>query len=393
MTSRVEQSDVCIVGAGPAGMILGLLLAQKGIAVTVLESHKDFEREYRGEVLMPRFTRAMQQVGLFSDIEKEMHLKLRSLEMFFKDWRIASVSFAQISPEVPFAVWMPQPVLLNALYRKALTYPNFKLYFSTMVRDVIAQNGKITGVAAEQHGERLEIAAKITVGADGRSSVVRKAADFKLRYEIYNFDLIWFTVKHPQNYDNTVRAFFSPRHNYLILPKYPDAIQCGLIVPPGGLTRIRQQGIEAMRQELLSGHSVLHPFARELRDFHPFHVLQARIDFVEQWAADGCVLIGDAAHTCSPAGAVGVAVAAETAVAAVPVLLEALKRQDYSAKMLGRLQKIREADVLRIHQLQARLTNVIFSRVPGMQLLGVLFLFIMGKLGLLARLQKRIVVG
>ena len=390
---KTEQTDICIVGAGPAGMVLGLLLAQKGIAVTVVESHKDFEREYRGEVLMPRFTQALQNAGLFADIEKERHLKLRTIEMYFKNWRIASVNFSRICPQTPFAIWMPQPILLNALYRKAQTYPNFKLLFATTVRSVIKKDGAITGVAADQQGEPLEITSKITIGADGRSSIVRKTAAFKMRYETYNFDVVWFTVVHPQNYDNTVRAFFSPNHNYLILPKYPDSVQCGLIVPPGGFTRLRQKGIEALRQELLSSHSVLHPFARELKDFRPFFVLQARIEFVDQWAKDGCLLIGDAAHTCSPAGAIGVAVAVETAVNAVPILLEAIKTKNYSAKTLDRLQYLREKEVLTIHHLQRRLTNILFSRIPGFQLLAVAFIFIVGRLGILARLQRRIAVG
>lgn len=388
------ETDVCIVGAGPAGMLLGLLLAQKGIGVVVIESQKDFAREYRGEVLMPRFSQTLKKVGLFEYIEQQQpQLKLRTIEIYFKNWQIASLNFSQISPNLPFAIWMPQPILLNALYQKAQTIPSFKLLFSTTVREVIEEEGKITGVVAEAQGKRLEISAKITVGADGRFSTVRKAAGFKTRYEKYDFDLIWFTVKHPQGYDNTVRAFFSPTHNYLILPKYPDAIQCGLIVPPGGFEKFRQKGIESLRKEILSSHSVLHPFARELKDFHPFNVLQARVALVDDWAKDGCLLIGDAAHTCSPAGAIGVAVAAETAVSASEVIVWAIQEKNYSAEFLRRLQERREKEVLTIQRIQSYLTNVIFSRIPGFQIFAVGLLFIMARLGVLRRLQRRIAVA
>ncbi len=390
----MEQTDVCIVGAGPAGILLGLLLAEKGIAVVVIESQKDFAREYRGEVLMPRFSQTLKKVGLFEYIEQQQpQLKLRTIEMYFKDWQIASLNFSKISPQIPFAIWMPQPILLNALYAKAQTYSNFKLLFSTTVREVLQNQGKITGVVAEQQGRRLEIPAKITVGADGRFSTMRKAAGFKTRYEKYDFDIIWFTVKHPQNYDNTVRAFFSPYHNYLILPKYPDAIQCGLIVAPGGFEKFRRKGIESMRKELLSSHSVLHPFVRELKDFHPFNVLQARVALVDEWAKEGCLLIGDAAHTCSPAGAIGVSVAVETAVVAADVIVEALKEKNYSAGFLRQVQELREKDVISIQRIQSRLTNVIFSRIPGFQMFAVAILFIMARLGILRRLQRRIAVA
>ncbi|HLD70128.1 MAG TPA: FAD-dependent monooxygenase [Candidatus Omnitrophota bacterium] len=388
------ETDVCIVGAGPAGILLGLLLAQKGVSVVVIESQKDFAREYRGEVLMPRFSQTLKKVGLFEYIEQQQpQLKLRTIEMYFKDWRIASLNFGEISPNIPFAIWMPQPILLNALYSRAQKFPNFKLLFSTMVRDVLQNQGQITGVLVEEQGRRLEISAKITVGADGRFSTVRKAAGFKTRYEKYDFDIIWFTVKHPQNYDNTVRAFFSPHHNYLILPKYPDAIQCGLIVAPGGFEKFRKKGIEFLRKELLSSHSVLHSFARELKDFHPFNVLQARVSFIDEWAKDGCLLIGDAAHTCSPAGAIGVSVAVETAVAAADVIVDSLKQKDYSAGFLSQVQKLREKDVIGIQRIQSGLTNVLFSRIPGFQMLTVGILFIMARLGILRRLQRRIAVA
>ncbi|MCR4336535.1 MAG: FAD-dependent monooxygenase [Candidatus Omnitrophica bacterium] len=387
-----QSTDICIVGGGPAGMVLGLLLASRGIKVTVLESHKNFDREYRGEVLMPRFIQMMKQVGLFDHLMKYPHLKLKNFELFWKDQPLVTVSIANLSNDAPFALWMPQPILLNALWDKAKAYPNFQILFGAMVRDVIRENGKIVGVIVEQEGEKFEIRSSVVVGADGRSSIVRKSADFEFEYESYDFDVIWFTVKHPVGYENTVRAFFSSRHRYLVLPKYPDSVQCGLIVPKGDFLRFRQRGIEAIRSELLDGHPVMHEFARGLKDFNDFNVLQARVSYVRKWAQDGCLLVGDAAHTCSPAGAIGVSVAVATAIVAADVLVKAFAKKDFSENVLSEVQEKRGQDVKRIQHIQSQFTSVFFLRYPHLQWLSKFGIMLAAKTGLLRRLQRELMV-
>ena len=176
-------TDVCIVGGGPAGMVMGLLLARQGVKVTVLESHKDFAREYRGEVLMPRFIQMMKQVELWEHLQSYPHLTLKHFEFFFKDKLLARVAFSDLSSEAPFAFWMPQPVMLNALLDKAKTFPSFKIVFGAAVRGLLRDNGKAVGAVVEQEGKRFNINARVTVGADGRFSEVRKAGDFEFEYE------------------------------------------------------------------------------------------------------------------------------------------------------------------------------------------------------------------
>ena len=170
-------------------MILGLLLAHKGIRVTILESHPNFEREYRGEVLMPRFTQMMQQIGLDDFLNGYPHIKLKNFEFFFKDRLLANSNLAGLSLDAPFAIWMPQPILLNALWDKAKAYPNFQILFGATVRSVIKEGEKIVGVIAEEKGKTFEIHSRVTVGADGRSSVVRKTGGFEFEYEDYDFVL------------------------------------------------------------------------------------------------------------------------------------------------------------------------------------------------------------
>ena len=384
--------DVCIVGAGPAGMMLGLLLAHQGIKVLVLEHHKNFDREYRGEVLMPRFTQILRQLNLFDFIETYPHLKLNHIEGHFKNWRIADIKFSQISSEVPFAIWMSQPTLLGALNDKAKKYSNFDIWFGVSVHGLIKEGARTLGVKVQREGEAIDIRASVTVGADGRSSMIRKFGQFEMENEDYQFDVIWFTVTKPTGYDNTVRFFLSPRRNYLILPKLPNLIQCGMLLPKGAFSQYRQQGIESMRKELLSAPSVLHPFARDLKDFSVFNVLQARTCFVKEWAKEGCLLIGDAAHTCSPVGAIGVSVAVATAIVAADVVTQAIRKGDVSASVLNEVQRRREKDVREIQRIQKKLAGNVFSNNAIVRFFVPFLMFLLIKTHIFHRLQRRLMV-
>lgn len=387
------NADVCIVGGGPAGMMLGLLLAHQGINVLVLELHQDFEREYRGEVLMPRFTQMMRQIGLYDYLEKFPHLKLKNFELLFKDKIVAKLNFSNLCPEAPFAIWMPQTILLNALHEKARTYPHFKILFKSSIKELSQENGAVVGLKAEREGEIFQVRARVVVGADGRFSAVRKLGRFEMEYENHDFDVIWFTVKKNEDYENTVRVFLSARRLCIVLPKYPDLVQCGLIVPRGEFLHFKQKGIVSLQKELLDSHPVMYEFAAGLKDFSPFNVLQAKIAYVKEWAKDGCLLVGDAAHTCSPAGAIGVAVAVKTAIVAADILGKAIKDNDVGTKRLGFVQAACAVEVKKIQGLQKRFTALpllTFSLKPWFSLA---IISLMAKTGVLSRLQKQIAVA
>jgi 2-polyprenyl-6-methoxyphenol hydroxylase-like FAD-dependent oxidoreductase len=387
------QKDVCIAGAGPAGMILGLLLAKQGLNVLVLEHHKDFSREYRGEVLMPRFTQMMRQIGLFDYLEKFPNLKLTDLEGFNNGRSFFKIGFGQIAPEAPFALWMPQTVLLEALHEKAKLFPNFELWFDARAEDTIEENGKCTGVAVTHGGEKTEVRAKITAGADGRFSVIRKRGGFELLDEDHKFDLIWFTLEKPANYNDKVQFHLSGGCSHLILPKYPRHIQCGLVVEKGGYAKYAKQGIDSLRQVLLKSNSIFHDFAKNLKDFSSFNVLQAKIEYVKEWAKDGVVLVGDSAHTCSPAGAVGVSVATATAIVAAEVIGNCFKKNNFSKEALGEIQKLREKEVLNIQSRQKAFSGLLFTQASGKR--REFFLFaaaFFAKAGLLKGVQRDLLV-
>ena len=394
MATRQHRVDVCIVGGGPAGLLLGLLLAKQGIRTLVLEQHQDFEREYRGEVLMPRFAQLFSRLGLLDYIESFPHSKLKQVEIFSQDEALARLSLSEIYPPHPYALWMPQPIFLDALRQKAETFPAFELWFGATAEALIQENDVTLGVQA-RHGEELvEISARVTVGADGRTSRLHRLGGFEDAYRSYDFDVIWFSIPQPENYTATTQFYFRDnRRAYLLLPKYPKFIQCGFMTAPGEFAQLRKQGVSAMQNLLLQGPKAIHAFARELSDFKPFHPLQARISFTRQWAKNGLLLVGDAAHTCSPAGAIGVSIALETAAVAADVIADALAQGDVSERALSQVQAIRQSEIQTVQRLQQNVTRFMFREANWlMRILPRLAKWAF-RLGLAQRFPRRLLVN
>ncbi|MDX2226768.1 MAG: FAD-dependent monooxygenase [Verrucomicrobiae bacterium] len=384
--------QVCIAGGGPAGMVLGLLLAKQGIKTLVLERHADFHREFRGEVFMPRFTETMRQIGLNDFLRTYDHLDLHHFEIHSPTRRLARLDLANVAPDVGYAMWMPQPTLLGALHDKGKTLPDFDLWFDSDLTDLIQENGRITGARVSRNGEPCEVRAPVVVGADGRTSSVLKKGGFEILYEDYSFDVLWFTIPRTEKNVDTVRTYLGGAHRFLILPKHPDLWQCGLILRRGELADLKRAGIAVLRDNIRQTHPMFAEFAAQLKDFSPFHPLAAKIHGVRDWARDGCLLIGDAAHCCSPVGAIGVSMAVSTAVAAGRVIAEAILAGDPSAARLSEVQKIRQAEVTTVHRFQRTLSPAGGQGPLNLRsLILPLFLFIGSRTGLLRHQLRKLI--
>lgn len=347
-------TDVCIVGAGPAGMVLGLLLANRGVDVTVLERNKDFAREYRGEVLQPAFLNLMNEIGLLDLLMEQPHAKLTNGNFYHKDRLLGHIKLNQVS-QYPYAMWMPQPIMLQAFYEVGQTLSTFHFHFRSPVKELQKVGEKVTGVIVQQDSERLEIDAKIVVGTDGRNSTVSRLGGFEHLYSYYNNDIAWFTIERPENWNSALRIQFTDRNLFIVLPKYPHHLQAGLFLPKGEWEQIREKSIEEMKNRLRESGGLFTDFAEELTTFSSFHLLQSRIFFVREWAQDGCLLVGDAAHCASPVGAIGVTLSVATALEAAKVIIESLEKADYSKKSLRRVQERRSKELQWIHRLQRRI--------------------------------------
>jgi 2-polyprenyl-6-methoxyphenol hydroxylase-like FAD-dependent oxidoreductase len=356
------RTGACIVGGGPAGLLLGLLLAKRGAEVVVLEGHETFDREFRGEVLQPSTAHLLDELGLLGYVLEQPHSKLTTGTVRIGGQTAGQFSFARIAPRYPYAIWMPQPVFLEALRRKAEPFASYQCWMGARVTELIEEGGAVTGVRGRRDGAPFELRADVVVGADGRFSQVRRLGRFELEYEHHDFDVIWFVIDEPPGWPSTIHISLGRETQGLILPKYPRQLQTGLLLPPEGWRRWRETGVASVAARIRRFDPIFADFAAGLRDFTPFFPLPGIIELVREWARDGVLLIGDAAHTMSPAGAIGVNVALATAAVAAHVIHPRLGSGPIPRAVLAEVQRLRDQDVRTLHRVQRGVAAVI---APG----------------------------
>jgi 2-polyprenyl-6-methoxyphenol hydroxylase-like FAD-dependent oxidoreductase len=346
--------------------MLGLLLAKRGAEVLVLEGHENFDREFRGEVLQPSTAHLLDEIGLLEYILAEPHSLLEAGKVRLNGNEVGEFSFKKICPEYPYAIWMPQPVFLSALLRKAEPLPSFRCWMGAKVSKLIQEDGCVVGVTGLRHGsEPFDVRADVVVGADGRYSAVAKMGGFTAEYEHHDFDLIWFSIEQPPGWSSTFYVSLGQQVRGLMLPKYPHHIQAGIALPTGVWKQWRKEGVAAVAERVRQLDPIFTSFADSLKDFTPFFPLEGIVRLVDDWARDGLLLIGDAAHTMSPAGAIGVNVAIATSAVAAQELYPRLGRGPISRRDLQAVQRLREADVRALHRLQLRAQQVLLAQEEG----------------------------
>ena len=362
----------------------------------MLEGHETFDREFRGEVLQPSTVRLLDELGLLEYVLAQPHLNLTTGRLLVNGRPAGGFDFRYIAPEYPYAIWMPQPVFLEALARKAGEFPGFQCWMGARVTDLVQEGGATVGVRGRRHGaEPFEVRADVVVGADGRHSTIRRMGGFVTEYEHDDFDVIWFVVEPPPDWPKTI-YFSVGKVPLLLLPKYPNEIQVGLLLVKGDWRRWRQDGVAAVADRIRRLDPLFADFAAGLRDFTPFFPLPAVILLVRDWARDGLLLIGDAAHTMSPAGAIGVNVALATAAVAAQEIYPKLGRGPIPRGALARVQELREQDVRTLHRLQRQAGRALLgsgSANPLRRWLLQWALPLAVRSGLFPRLQRRLFFG
>jgi len=318
------STQVCIAGGGPAGMMLGLLLARAGIDVVVLEKHADFFRDFRGDTVHPSSLDLIDQLGLREKFEAIPHTRLRKLDAVVNGIRLHAIDFDLLHRHNAELALMPQWDLLDLLATEAKRYPSFTLVMSAEVTGVTHRGNRIAGVRARTADGVLRIDAALTIGADGRDSAVRKALRLPVQEFGVPIDVLWFRLDKPAARMPDTLGWISTEA-FVVTISRPDYLQCGLLIPKGGLPALREAGMPAFRTLVASAVPRLRGVLGDLTDWDDIKLLSVQIDRLARWSVPGALCIGDAAHAMSPAFGVGINCAIQDAVATANVLVPLLR--------------------------------------------------------------------
>ena len=349
-----------MVGGGPAGAILSLLLARRGIPVTLLEMHKDFDREFRGDTIHPSTLEILDQIGLAAPLHEMRHSKISGPTIQFADGPFQPFNLARLKTRFPYVLMIPQAHFLDFITVEAAKYPAFRLVMRANVRELAEESGAICGVKyLDAENVWHELRAPLTVAADGRFSRIRQLAGFEPVKTSPPMDILWFRLpKLPEDLDAPGGLLGSiGRGRVLIALDRADYWQVGLVFPKGRYQELHAQGIAAIRQAIIEIQPRLARHAETLTDWRQFALLSVESSLCRRWHKPGLLLIGDAAHVMSPVGGVGINYAVQDAVVAANVLGGPLKAGGVSDADLAKVQRQREWPVRVIQGMQRLMQN------------------------------------
>jgi 2-polyprenyl-6-methoxyphenol hydroxylase-like FAD-dependent oxidoreductase len=343
-------------------MMLGFLLARAGVEVLVLEKHADFLRDFRGDTIHPSTLELMCELGLLEEFLKRPHQEVRELRAQVGSESFTMADFSHLPTRCRFLVFMPQWDFLNFLVEQGRRYPGFHVEMQAEATDLIEENGRVVGVRITTPQGIREVRADLTVGADGRHSVIRAGAGLQVVNLGAPMDVLWTGLS--RRSDDPGQTFgYVDRGRLLVLLNREDYWQCAFVISKGAAEEIRQRGIASFREEIAKLVPFLRDRVDELRDWNDVSLLTVKVDRLTRWSRPGLLCIGDAAHAMSPIGGVGINLAVQDAVAAANTLGPALLRGTPTERDLSAVQKRRMFPTRATQRLQLIIQNNIIRRV------------------------------
>jgi 2-polyprenyl-6-methoxyphenol hydroxylase-like FAD-dependent oxidoreductase len=328
-----------IAGGGPAGMVLAFLLARAGIEVLVLEKHADFFRDFRGDTIHPSTFQLVYELGLLDDFLRVPHQELREISAVIDDFNVTIAEFSHLPVHCKFVGLMPQWDFLNFIAEKARAYPQFHLRMDTEVTDLIIENNRVAGVHGKAKNSDQEFRAALTIGADGRHSIVRERAGLEVIDLGAPIDVLWMRIsRQPDDPTQTLGRFRAGK--ILVTLDREDYWQCAYVIPKGAFPAIQQKGLPAFRRDLESVAPFLLGRTTELKDWSDIKLLSVAVDRLRDWSRPGLLCIGDSAHAMSPIGGVGINLAIQDAVAAANALAQPLSQHLSPSALDAHLHKV-----------------------------------------------------
>jgi len=357
----VSDTTTCaIVGGGPAGLFLGLLLARAGVEVTVLEKHADFLRDFRGDTVHPVTLRLLDELGLFDQFDSLPHSIVEKGQFDVDGHLYTLVDFRRLRQPHPYVAMVPQWDLLDLIAETADKEPTFTLRMRSEVTGLARDGNAVTGVRYTGPDGPGELRADLTVGCDGRTSVVRRDAGLPIREYPVPFDVWWFRVPRDQNAQYSLIPRTRPGRALVMIPRQ-DYFQIAYLIPKGSDAELRARGLESFHREL--AELIPESSSDAITSWDDVKVLDVRLDRLRRWHANGVLCIGDAAHAMSPVGGVGINLAIADAVAAAGLLAQPLRTHRLTTKQLAAVRRRRLLPTAATQALQRILHRVLLASV------------------------------
>jgi 2-polyprenyl-6-methoxyphenol hydroxylase-like FAD-dependent oxidoreductase len=366
MTTETITTRCAIAGGGPAGMMLGFLLARAGVDVLVLEKHADFLRDFRGDTIHPSTLDVMYDLGLLDEFLKRPHQEVNELRGLIGDDLIVLADLKHLPTHCKFIALMPQWDFLDFLADHAKRYPGFSLRMKADVDELLFEGDKVVGLRAKTPDGDLEVRADLVVGADGRHSTVRERAGLQVEDIGAPMDVLWMRLlKRPEDGAQLLGRILPGR--LFVMIDRGDYWQCAYVIPKGGFDAVRAKGLEAFRRSLVEINPALAGRVQEIASWDDVKLLTVTIDRLKRWYRDGLLCIGDAAHAMSPVGGIGINVAIQDAVAAGNILGPALRAGLVPESLLAAVQSRREWPTRMTQRLQVVVQNLVIRNVLQLQ--------------------------
>lgn len=364
MMSEAMPVQCCIAGGGPAGMMLGLLLARAGVSVLVLEKHADFLRDFRGDTLHPSTLEIIHELGVLERFLQLPHQKVSRINGRIGDLEFTVADFSHLPTQCRYVAFMPQWDFLNFLAEEGSRYPVFQIRMNAEVTDLIEEGGLVVGLRAKTPDGPLEVRSALVVGADGRHSVVRAKAGLSVEEFGAPMDVLWFRIsRKPHDPIDPIGRFDAGR--IFIMLNRGDYWQCGFVIAKGSLSEVHAKGLAAFRDSVAALAPFIADRVHELREWDPIKLLTVQVDRLRRWYRPGLLCIGDAAHAMSPVGGVGINLAIQDAVATANLLAGALHDNRLTVEDLDLVQARRAWPTEMTQRVQLLIQNRLIGAVLG----------------------------
>ncbi len=364
------KTTCCVVGGGPAGMMLGFLLARAGVEVVVLEKHGDFLRDFRGDTVHPSTLELIHELGLLDQFLALPHQKVSQLGAQIGTDFVTMADFSYLPTKCKYIAFMPQWDFLDFLSDQAKKYPSFSVRMNTKATSLIEENGQIIGVVADSPEGQLRIKADLVVAADGRSSILREQSELPLVEIGAPMDVLWMRLSRLPSDPPQSLGRILPGVMFVLLNR-GDYWQCGYIINKGSLEKLQSEGLESFQKRVV----VIVPFTAdrigELHSWEQIKLLTVQVNRLQKWYRKGLIFIGDAAHAMSPVGGVGINLAVQDAVATANILWKPLLDGNCTEEDLQKVQDRRTFPTVMTQNFQVAVqNNVVRPTLASTKLMG-----------------------